>query len=370
MILHSYIFYPLSLEIMSTLKKKYRLTTSEGRSPRKISILVSAYNEEGVIRRRVSDLLAIDFPAFEVIVGVDGATDNTYGALSDLVDPRLKVINFPNNRGKVWVLNDLRESAAGEILVFTDANTELDGKSLGMLERHFDDEKVGGVCGRLELRAKHGAKGSNMETAYWGVESRIKRLEGDQGVTLGGNGAIYAIRNNLFVPFDSKSRIHDDLVLPLRIIEKGFYFVYEPCALAYEESYSFDSEFRRKVKVGEAIRGSLHAAAGLISPRHGFAAYSFWSHKVIRWFVPFLLIVLALANLMLLRQGGIFVWTALCQVVFYFGAAIGIAGLYSGAEIPIAAHCGYLLIANAGIATGLTKSLFKHQDAKWEVSRD
>ncbi|MFZ1082440.1 MAG: glycosyltransferase [Candidatus Kryptoniota bacterium] len=370
LIVHSYLLYPISLVFLSTARKRYELKNSAREPKRKISILISAYNEESAVSKRMSELLTIDYPEFEIIVGIDGATDRTYEILREFNDKRLRVIPFQVNRGKVWVLNDLYKYADGEVIMFSDANTRLDADSLRRLERHFDDDKVGGVCGRLELHAKDRAKGSNMESEYWGIESWMKKLEGDQGMTLGANGAIYAIRRNLFAPFDSKSRIADDFILPLRLIEKGYYFVYEPDALAFENSNSFKTEFFRKVKVGEAIMGTLKSSLALMNPFKGFVAYSFWSHKIIRWLAPFLLLIMIFSNLLLLAHGELYFVSAVAQAAFYFTAAIGIMCLYLGSQIPVAAHFGYFLIANAGLVVGMMKSLVKPQDAKWDVSRE
>ncbi|HUI28819.1 MAG TPA: glycosyltransferase [Candidatus Acidoferrales bacterium] len=370
LIVHSYLLYPASLLFLSKARRRYELESSDREPMRRISILISAYNEEDTICERMSEFLAIDYPAYDIIVGIDGATDRTYERLREFNDERLRIIPFGVNRGKVWVLNDLCRYADGDVLVFSDANTRLDAQSLRKLERHFDDKNVGGVCGRLELHVNDGAKGSDMESEYWGVESWIKKLEGDQGMTLGGNGAIYAIRRELYVAFDSRLRIADDFILPMRLIERGYYFVYEPEALAFENSNSFKAEFFRKVKVGEAIPGTLKSSLNLTNPLRGFVAYSFWSHKIVRWFVPFLLLIAVFSNLILLTHGELYVDMAVMQFTFYFLAAIGVAGLYTGIQIPVAAHLGYFLIANVGLAVGLVRSLIKQRDARWNVSRE
>jgi cellulose synthase/poly-beta-1,6-N-acetylglucosamine synthase-like glycosyltransferase len=370
LVVHSYFLYPASLACLSVVSKRYEFSDPGQAPKRKISILISAYNEALTIKERIESLVSIKYPSFEVIIGVDGATDGTAEILQEIKNNKLKVIRYGVNRGKVWVLNDLYEHAEGPILMFTDANTELSSNALEKLERHFNNEKVGGVCGRLELRPDKRAKGSGMESEYWGMESRIKRLEGDQGMTLGANGAIYAIRRELFVPFDTHSRIADDFILPLRIIEKGYYFVHEQDAVAFEYSGNFKAEFTRKVRIGAAILATAKSSLPLMNPLRGFIAYSFWSHKIIRWLVPYLLPIMVILNLILLPYGRVFLFMLIVQGAFYLLAAIGIIGLFSGLQIPVASHIGYFLNANAALVVGLMKSLFKPQDTKWEVSRN
>ena len=370
LIVHSYLIYPLSLMLLSAVNKRYVLKDRSAEPKREISILISAYNEERMIGKRIAELLAIDYSPFEIIVGIDGATDRTYEILKQFNDTRLRVFPFDENRGKVWVLNDICKQARGEILIFSDANTQLHKDSLKKLERHFSDPRVGGVCGRLELDPTEGARASALESEYWGIESRIKRLEGDMGMTLGANGAIYAIRRELFVPFATGSRIADDFILPLRIIEKGYYFVYESEALAYEQSGDVRIEFNRKVRIGAAIVATLKASGALLNPLRGFVAYAFWSHKVLRWLVPYLLIVIILANVPLMQNSPFFLVTAVLQGVFYIGAVIGILGLLLGIQIPILSYLGYFVAANAALIVGLGKSFLKEQDTKWKVARD
>jgi cellulose synthase/poly-beta-1,6-N-acetylglucosamine synthase-like glycosyltransferase len=370
LVVHSYFLYPISLVCLSAIRKRYEFKDTGEAPIRKISVLMSAYNEAATIRQRLTTLLSSDYPLFEVLVGVDGATDGTAEVLQGIKDDRLEVIRYEVNRGKVCVLNDLYEHADGSILLFTDANTELSRNALGKLERHFKNEKVGGVCGRLELCPSKKAKGSLMESEYWGVESRIKKLEGDQGMTLGANGAIYAIRRELFVPFDTHSRIADDLILPLKIVDGGYYFVHEPEALAFEDSGDFKAEFTRKVRIGAAILGTVRSLKRFMNPSRGFVAYSFWSHKMLRWLVPYCLIIMVVSNLILLPYGSLFLFLSILQGASYVIAAIGIAGLFCGLQIPIASYFGYFLTANTGLAVGSLKSLLRRQDTKWEVFRD
>lgn len=369
LVLHSYVVYPLSLVLFSLFRKRYSFVDRNNGVLRKISILVSAFNEDKTIRERVEGFLSIDYPLFEVIVGVDGATDRTTEILSGIKDSRLKVITFEKNRGKVWVLNDLQKIAGGSVLMFTDANTRLHPETLKKIERHFNDKQVGGVCGRQEILPRVEPGGQKLESEYWAYEGWLKKLEGDQGMTLGGNGAVYAIRRDLFVPFSTHARIADDFVLPLKVIEQGYYFVYEPEALAIEQSGDLRGEFKRKVRIGAAVFATLGSLKSMLNPLRGFAAYSLWSHKIIRWAVPLLLLILLVSNSLLASHGSFFYFTLLVQVVCYIIAAIGFIGMSFGKHIPVASHLAYFVAANAALLVGYTNSILKSPETRWEVSR-
>ncbi len=370
LIMHSYVIYPLSLIVLSIFRKRYVFRDSGRNSVNKISILISAYQEEKTIEERVRGFLALDYPSFEIIIGVDGATDRTTEVLGRIEDPRLRVVPFEKNRGKVWVLNDLQKLAAGDILMFTDANTRLHAGTLRKLERHFSDERVGGVCGRQEILPPEEPGGLKLESEYWAFEGWLKKLEGDQGMTLGGNGAVYAIRRELFVPFATHARIADDFVLPLKVIEQGYYFVYEPEALAIEQSGDLRGEFARKIRIGAAVIATMGALKSLLNPFGGFAAYSLWSHKIIRWGVPLLLPILLVSNLFLVSQGAFFYYVMVVQAACYVIAAIGIVGLLNGKHIPVASHLAYFAAANGALMVGYVNAIVKRPETKWEVSRN
>ncbi|MCL4538730.1 MAG: glycosyltransferase [Bacteroidetes bacterium] len=369
LVLHSYVVYPASLVVLSLFRKRYRFVGGNEEGKTRISVLVSAFNEESTIEERVKGFLSMAYRDFEVIVGVDGATDRTAGILNAINDARLKVVVFNENRGKVWVLNDLQKAACGDILMFTDANTRLHPGTLVKLERHFSDPKVGGVCGRQEVLPPVGKGEMRLESQYWEFEGWLKKLEGDQGMTLGGNGAVYAIRKNLFVPFATGARIADDFVLPLKIIQKGYYFVYEPAALAVEQSGDLKGEFKRKMRIGAAVIATLGSLKSLLNPFGGFLAYSLWSHKIIRWTVPILLILLLFSNLFLVSHSAFFYFTFAMQIICYFVAAIGVVGLLKGLQIPIASHLAYFAASNTALMVGYFKALVKRPETKWEVSR-
>src|SRR5690606_26145070 len=135
--------------------------------------------------------------------------------------------------GKVGVLNRTIPSASGDIVVLSDANTMLDRQAIRKLVRHFRDPKIGAVGGRLRLdQPRHR---DDAESAYWVYESFLKLHEGKQGAVMGANAGIYAIRKKLFTPLPPTT-IVDDFVIAMRCLQRGYRVVYDPEALAVEET--------------------------------------------------------------------------------------------------------------------------------------
>jgi cellulose synthase/poly-beta-1,6-N-acetylglucosamine synthase-like glycosyltransferase len=296
-----------------------------------ITVIISAYNEEAVIGERVRNLLALDYPAdcLRILLGVDGGTDRTAEVARAAAggDPRVEVLAFEKNRGKVAVLKSLvarvqgsgfrAQAEAGvreprtsslkfptDALVFSDANTMFQADALRQLVSPLSNPSIGGVCGRLVFVA--GAQGSTIqppptdaqpEGTYWSWETKLKTWESRLDSCLGANGAIYAIRASLF-PYDiPDNTIVDDFVIGMKVREAGLRLVYEPLAVAREELPERRDEWRRRVRIGAGDFQALAVCSHCLRPRYGWFAWCFWSHKVLRWVTPHLIIALVMCSL-------------------------------------------------------------------------
>ncbi len=265
-----------------------------------MSILIAAHNEEAVIAERLRNALAVDYPAdrLEVVVASDGCTDRTTAIVGACSDPRVRLLHSPLRRGKARVLNAALKALRGEIVLLTDANTFIESNALRQIVPWFADSATGVVCGRLVLT--DGASGANSDGLYWRYETFMKECEGRLGALLGANGAIYAIRRSEFSGINGGT-IVDDLVIPLVMhLRTGCRIVYDPSAVAREETApSLTTEFRRRARIGAGGFHSLSLVGGIARPRHGWLAFSFISHKLLRWLCPFWMLGALATNAML-----------------------------------------------------------------------
>jgi cellulose synthase/poly-beta-1,6-N-acetylglucosamine synthase-like glycosyltransferase len=177
-----------------------------------------------------------------------------------------------------------------EALVFTDANTVFRRDAVRVLVGRLADPGVGGVCGRLVLKPT--APGTIREAAYWEGENRLKALESDVDSCLGANGGIYAVRPELFWAALPENTIADDFVVGMKVREQGSRTVYEGSAVAWEDlPPTVGHEWGRRVRIGAGAFQALGLCRRCLLPRYGAFAWMFWSHKVLRWFTPHLLLV-------------------------------------------------------------------------------
>jgi cellulose synthase/poly-beta-1,6-N-acetylglucosamine synthase-like glycosyltransferase len=370
--IYSYFGYPMLLFFLGAVKQllgdvRYMLCTGERRCREThlptVSIIIAAYNEEDVIENTLRKCLDLDYPAdrLEIIVGSDGSNDRTVPIARRIEDERLQVLNFDQRRGKVSVISDCAEHAQGDVLVFTDANTSLRNDSVRKLVRHFQNPSVGAVCGQLRLLpAGEGQK----ESFYWRYEVVLKILESRLGAVLGANGAIYALRRELF-PAVSRDLITEDFVIPLKLRAKGLKTVYDPEAMAYEDAApSTGSEFRRRVRIGAGNWQALRHCASLLMPWEGFISLAFWSHKVLRWITPFSLSLALITNAFLIQipfWRGVFV----AQLGFYAAATLG--WLLRKLRLPAGplAVAEYFVGINIALAFGMLRGVLGRQRAAW-----
>ena len=360
----TYFLYPLWLLLLARTCRGRREVPGPPRAWPSVSLVVADHDEAECIGEKLENSLALDYPAerLEVLIGSDGSTDGTDAIVRAHGDPRVQLSTAPR-AGKTGVLNRCIPAARGEVVVLSDANTRIDPGALKALVRHFQDPEVGAVCGRLQLY--NPTRAEYEESAYWKYESWLKALEGAQGAVMGANGGLYAIRRALFTRLPPVT-IVDDFVIPLRLLDQGYRVLYEPAALASEETTEdYGREFGRRARIAAGNFQSLGLVPGLLSPLRGFPSFAFWSHKVLRWCAPALMLVALAANMALLDLPFYRV-TMAGQVGFYGLAVLGSRAVGPSTVRRIASMAYYFVTMNLAIAVGFWRFLRNSQAAAWE----
>lgn len=377
-VLHTYVLYPLALVFLDALRAaRSDVAHVRGGTERRrggaehlpeISLVVSAWNEAGVMGAKLANSVALDYPVdrLEILIGSDGSDDGTDEIVSACGDPRVRLVPFPERSGKASVLNRTIAQARGELVVLSDANTMIEPGALRKLARHFADPAVGAVCGNLRLHSP-GRPGFE-EGGYWTYESFLKLLEGRRGVVQGANGGLYAIRRRLFRPLPAGT-IVDDFVVSMRCLQAGKKVVYEPEARAHEETtQDYAAERGRRARIAAGNFQALGLVGDLLHPRHGLVAFAFFSHKLLRWSVPALLAAALVTNALLL-PAPFYAMTFAAQLLGYGLAAIGLIARPGGALGRIASMARYFVEMNAGLVQGFARFVLGRQRVAWQRTR-
>ena len=291
----------------------------------RLSLLIPAYNEASNIGFKIHNSLALDYPPelLEIVVACDGCKDDT-PKLAELAATaaggRVRVLDFPVNRGKIMTLNAAVPELHGEIIVFSDASAILQPDALRKLIRNFADPRVGAVSGKYTVIKPHEVNIGPSEDFYWKYETFLKAQEAELSSTLGGHGHLHAIRAELY-PFPPSGTVNDDYIIHASVIAKGWRAVYEPEAVIREEAHEMTG-FGRRVRIMGGNIQQLREIRPLLNPLRPLPLFFFICHKGLRLLVPFAMLAAFIIDLLLLNYP---LYRALLafQVLFYLFAICG-----------------------------------------------
>jgi cellulose synthase/poly-beta-1,6-N-acetylglucosamine synthase-like glycosyltransferase len=323
-VVFAYLGYPLLIHLLSRLFGRHfaKPEIADADLP-VISLLIAAHNEAFDIEARILNALELDYPVskLEIVIASDGSTDATNDIVRRYSDRGVQLFAYEKNRGKATVLNESVPRLRGSVILLSDANTNMAPDVARRLASWFTQPEVGVVCGRLVLTDPR--TGRNVDGLYWQYETFLKKCESRLGALLGSNGAIYAIRKDLF-PTVQPGTLIDDFVIPLEAKrESGCRIVYDTAAIATEETApTIRAEFRRRVRIGAGGFQSIGMLWPLLSPANGWVALTFFCHKILRWLCPFLLAAMLIASGLLIADP-LYAWLFGAQIAFYALSFIG-----------------------------------------------
>lgn len=332
-----------------------------------VAVLLSAYNEEAVIREKIQNCFALDYPTdrLEFLIGLDNPSDSTPTIVNQIQSRRLRVWHYSQRQGKLAVLCSLAQQTSAEVVITTDANTMLDPACVRSLVRHFADSQVGAVSGEETRITARGTDPAG-ESFYWRYESALKFLENRLDCSLGGNGSVLAVRRPLFKL--EKPSIVEDFQIPLDIRFKGYSVVYDPEAVAVEEiAPTLSSQFARRVRLGAGDFQTLFGNLACLNPKKGMPAFCFFSHRVLRWLGPILLLIAFICSLTLIREP-LFATLVTLQCGFYAAAYLGFWLKKRARRVGILALPLHFCTMNLALFLGLVEYLSGRHSTIWKAT--
>jgi cellulose synthase/poly-beta-1,6-N-acetylglucosamine synthase-like glycosyltransferase len=319
-IFYSYVLFPFFLAIIP--KKQKNDEFSKNDNLPKVSILISIYNEELVISEKIETILASDYPLekIELLIGSDCSNDKSNEIVSEFVNKNniIKFFPFTERQGKPSVINKLFQISTGDIIILTDANVMFDKNSIFELVKFFKDKTIGLVDSQMINKGivKNGI--SVQESSYISREVKIKNNESNiWGTMMGPFGGCYAIRKTLFQPVPPNFLV-DDFYINMKVLEQGYKAINNTKAIVFEDvSNNLSIEFKRKIRIATGnfqnlakFKHLLFAGVAIKSKKIAITkhynsfglAFSFYSHKILRWIIPFIIITIAVSGAFLLEN--------------------------------------------------------------------
>lgn len=306
LIAYSYVLYPILLRFLVKNKQFSHQQYNKDKELPHISIMMSALNEERIIEKKIHSIFDTSYPLekIHVYIGSDYSIDKTNKILQDLSKTysHLHFNYYEERRGKANVLNSLKKDihTSTKVVVLTDANVLFTKDTLFHLAKHFKDEQIGQVGANIINYFEADKPISQQENYYIQRENSIKYNEGlFDGSMIGAFGACYAIRRDLLIEFQ-QTFLMEDFYLSLSVLQKKYKAILDKDAICYEDLPGIiEEEYKRKKRISAGNYQNMMAYLDLLLNIFSKVGFCYWSHKLLRWFTPFFLIIIGVCTILL-----------------------------------------------------------------------
>lgn len=287
-----------------------------------VTLLIAAYNEASVLQEKLENSVQLEYPEdlFDILVVSDGSTDTTDSIAREFESRGVRLLVQPVNKGKAAALNSGMQNITSDIVVLSDANVMYQRDGIRKLVRHFADENIGAVSGKVVL-LNEGLSYSDAENAYYSVEHNIQQLESNTGNLIGADGAMYALRRNLFRPL-LEDTLLDDFVISMGVIQQNKRLIFDSEALGFEKNLAeIDSEYNRKVRIVAGGIQSLQRKTVWPPQGRKLTKIKLTCHKIIRWIIgPAIICFIALTFILGVITGNTLLAITACVAALGFPA--------------------------------------------------
>jgi len=369
-ILLVFLFTPVLVLIVYLIKGKYAVK-DEVYHP-SVSFITVVHNAEDLIVNKISNTLFLNYPSnkYEIIIYSDGSNDNTENNVMEITDKRIRFYSCRNHEGKNASINKAVKNCSGEILLFSDVSAILDSDAVSNLVKHFADSSVGGVCGNMIIY-KDCKELEKAQSIYAIFANFIKKLENQTGSISSNNGALFAVRRELFQPVPLA--VTDDFYLCLSIVRQHYRFVYESDAKAFIKARATEPSHevqRRRRIVTRSLRG-IYLMKEILNPfNYNIFSLSILINKIARRLLPVFLILFFISSIFLSFRSPLIKILLYLEILFYL-IALSYRTFFQFFALPaavtkIASTAYYFCLGNYGTLLGLFDFLMGRQIDKWE----
>lgn len=366
---YSYFIYPAILVIVGKLfKAKETVSDIKDHVLPSVSFIITAYNEESSIEAKLKNTLLVDYPRdrLEIIVSSDGSSDNTNQIVRTFDAQGVILHEVEERKGKENAQRSAIKTAKGSILVFSDVSTRIEVNAIKIIASQFEDEKIGAISSEDRFLMDDGEVAG--EGAYVKYEMWLRKKESHLSGLVGLSGSFFAARKDVCSNWNIN--IPSDFNTALQCIKHGYKAITVPSLLGFYPNLKDETkEYQRKVRT--VIRGmaALFSKAKIMNPfKYGFFAFQVISHKLMRWLVPWFLIIAFVTNLLIFDQSLFSKTIMLGQILFYITAFLGYSSEKARKNTFI--KIAYFFVqVNIAIAHSSILYLFGKRVTLWEPSK-
>lgn len=364
---YSYFLYPLILKLIPSRRSLAAPLVDKANLP-KITLIITAHNEKDRIRAKLENTLEIKYPTdyLEVIVSSDCSTDSTDSIVGSYAQRGVRLVRADVRKGKEYAQLCAIQQARGEILVFSDVATRIEGDALYKLAGRFGDQEIGALSSEDRFMSQNGQVVG--EGAYVKYEMWLRRLESARAGLVGLSGSFFAARREVCENWDIS--VPSDFNTALNCAKLGLVAVTYPEVVGvYQDVKDPGLEYRRKTRT--VIRGIAAIVSHLevLNPfLMGMFAFQVWSHKIMRWGVPWFMLALLIVSLWLAQEHWIYMAATIIQLIFYGVVLLGHFSADLRANIAVKIPYFFMQV-NIAIAHATLQFLLGKRITVWEPSK-
>lgn len=365
LIFFAYFGYPMTLLLVGWVRGR---DVNRAMVIPSVTFIVTVHNEERRIKDKLDNTLSLDYPKekLQVLVASDGSSDRTNEIVRGYRDQGAELLDMPDRRGKENAQKEAVKSATGDIIVFSDVATAMEIGGLRQLVSNFDDPTVGCVSSEDRLLRKDGKPSG--EGLYVRYEMWLRRLESRANSLVGLSGSLFSARKGVCANFSGE--MQSDFRTVLNSVKMGLRGVSDPLVVGlYQDTADQEREWDRKIRT--VVRGLtvLFRHLELLNVfQYGLFSYQLFCHKLLRWSVPFFLILALVANLVLIHSSFIYSILLLLQLSLYVFGILGLLIPKMEYMIPIRIPM-YFLGANASILFAWWRYLRGQRIVTWTPTK-
>ena len=379
-IVYTYVGYGILLFAIIKIRRFFKIgkkTIIDDSYQPEVTLFIAAYNEKEYVAAKMKNTLSLDYPKdkLHIIWVTDGSNDGTPDLLKEY--PNTTVHHLDERNGKIGAMNRGMQFVKTPIVIFSDANTNLGKESIKRIVQLFNNPKVGCVSGEKRIVDKESGVASGAgEGLYWKYESTLKKWDAELYSVLGAAGELFAIRTSLYRHVE-KDTILDDFMISLRVAQDGYTIQYDPEAYAIETaSANVKEELKRKIRISAGGIQSIVRLKSLLNVfKYGTLSFQYISHRVLRWsLTPLCLVLLIPVLTMLAIDEGLFSFSLYTlffwlQNLFYAAALLGWFLENRETRIKILFIPYYFFIMNLSVVLGFFRYINNTQSVNWERSK-
>lgn len=370
-LLHTYGIYPLIVNFLAKNKKLNQNIYDINDDLPFISIIMAVRNAENVIHKKIQTIYSSEYPIdkIEFLIGSDASVDQTNEIILKCIKqfPKLRFTKYTKRAGKVNIINDLSLKAEGEIFVFTDVHAIPEQNAIFHLTKHFKNQDIAVVCGNLKNRITRNKGISVQEEIYLKSEIKLKYNEGVLwGNLMGAYGAFFAILKKEFKQVPPNFLV-DDFFISFNAVLNGKKAILEPKAIVHEKiSGNVQHEFKRKIRISSGNFQNLQEFAYILFSKRTSLAFSFLSHKVLRWFGPIFILLTIISTAFLFNYGVFYKFVATLLFFSLISPIIDYFLRKFGFHIILLRFISHYYYMNLGLFIGLLKYIKGVKTNVWE----